>query len=749
MFEKQTFPSQAHSSPVLLFARPPEFQDLCTVNVLVPNFTQSNPTASKFQPQTIKCREVIFTEPDVIGTPSFDIDNCFHLVMQQSLFKSGRLQARFQKHGLEMKKPIRVTPAIYQSCLRYTLLARIAPQWNKAGQWLIQGRDFLTHLGYADAVKLDLTVNTEELFFCLEAATIRFPILQIDDLDVCSTSLGQFNADERVTIKQYSIGLPWCHVLPSMKKGKVISVSHDIPENCPFKSYKDIKRHWKNTYGYRLPETEEDLLFYQVHFRPLGNTYYTYPDVCLRARDIQRVPRVDPKPILMAFLKDLHGKLPNICGMPLKLQTKANYPTLGLTEGASVDNGISLNLTTKNPAARKVVYRNRDDMQHVYEKQPGSAQNNGTNSSACKPKGDNSASGLGGNSSIVIEQSQGANNSMDLHHFRIADSYTSNSQQMRNKFISNANSVNVNSAHGIRHHQQSFGKTNLDRETEAEEVIPSSQAVSRFIPVFKTKRKDTPSCTQFNRNACTKTLPVFASKKKVPIVQSNRCFSQHEHENTNDQTNHDLFQMNGKLSTCTKTVPVFAAKKNVPFVQNSKSFSQQYGRHENTKFAGNDQTTHELFQIPSSESRNAVYHSESQRTPYRVHPVCSASPRTNSSSSMPRTPSVQQHYATPSNTPVTKSNSQRNTPTTDQRKRKNLKSIDATESTPKKARSKPQIQENIDIQLLALANQLNKVNTVTLVTWLKEKGVVCKSKDKKMVIIEKVKTFLNVTTSEQ
>ncbi|KAK2188960.1 hypothetical protein NP493_119g08022 [Ridgeia piscesae] len=49
----------------------------------------------------------------------------------------------------------------------------------------------------------------------------------------------------------------------------------------------------------------------------------------------------------------------------------------------------------------------------------------------------------------------------------------------------------------------------------------------------------------------------------------------------------------------------------------------------------------------------------------------------------------------------------------------------------KKPRAKPKVQENVDVETLAKANQLTKVNTLTLLTWLRDKGVACKSKDKK------------------
>ena len=74
----------------------------------------------------------------------------------------------------------------------------------------------------------------------------------------------------------------------------------------------------------------------------------SYPEVCLRARDIQRVPRFDPKPILITFLQDLQKKMPNLCGFPLKLHNKACYPTVGLSEVTQVLYGFTYNKTCQN-----------------------------------------------------------------------------------------------------------------------------------------------------------------------------------------------------------------------------------------------------------------------------------------------------------------------------------------------------------------------------------------------------------------
>lgn len=61
------------------------------------------------------------------------------------MFPSGRCSCyvlSFLPRDNQSGDPQPVTAALFQSCLHYTLLARIAPCWNKAGQWLIQGRSY-------------------------------------------------------------------------------------------------------------------------------------------------------------------------------------------------------------------------------------------------------------------------------------------------------------------------------------------------------------------------------------------------------------------------------------------------------------------------------------------------------------------------------------------------------------------------------------------------------------------------------
>ncbi|XP_045194034.2 uncharacterized protein C18orf63-like [Mercenaria mercenaria] len=354
---------EGSNKPIILFATPPPLDQLCALTIRLSASAQS---VARFQPQVIKCREFIFTEPEVIGTPSADInDHCFHLVAKVSFMNAGKLQARMSRIGLQTTRPYPVTTELYESCLRYTLLARLSPNWNKAGPWLVQGRDFLTHKGCANAVKMNVRVSHNELFFTLEAAVLKLVPLQVTDLDIMGKHLEMFLTSPTAQLDHDSIASDWCFILPSMKRGRIFSISHEIPEDSPFKTYRDLKRHWKNTYGYRLPESEEDMNFYQIRFGPLGGKLFTYPEVCLRGRDLQKMARVDPKPILRSFMLEIQSKFPTVCGCPIKLQSKAKFPSTDLLASGQETVQKQPNLTNKMNSSRPAVYRSKAEMEKM------------------------------------------------------------------------------------------------------------------------------------------------------------------------------------------------------------------------------------------------------------------------------------------------------------------------------------------------------------------------------------------------
>lgn len=63
----------------------------------------------------------------------------------------------------------------------------------------------------------------------------------------------------------------------------------------------------------------------------------------------------------------------------------------------------------------------------------------------------------------------------------------------------------------------------------------------------------------------------------------------------------------------------------------------------------------------------------------------------------------------------------------------------------KKVRNKPQVQQGVDVKALAHTKDgLSRVNTTTLIAYLRTEGVPCKVKDKKGELVAKVLTHLSL-----
>ncbi|XP_071176051.1 uncharacterized protein C18orf63-like [Mytilus edulis] len=785
---------QSNQTSVVLFADPPALDDLCVISVCVNKLLQSVPSTSRFQIQTIKCREIIFTEPDVIASPSFELESIFHVVLQQALFKTGRLQARFQKLGLEISKAFLVTPAQYQSCLRYTLLAKLAPNWNKAGQWLIQGRDFLMQAGYANAVKMDLTVTNGELFFTVDASTVRFPSLTIEDLDVPAPCYNNFLQNKSAIIHQHSIPMVWCHILPSMKKGTIVNITHDLPDDGPFRSYKELKRHWKNHYGYRLPEEEEGMIYYQINFRPLGERLFSYPEPCLRARDIQRIQRVDPKPILISFLQDLQKKMPRICGFPLKLHSKACYPTIDLTEVTKVEKRTTQNLSTKIPQ-KKIIYRNNDDIQKLISKVPESHTSKQDHvlpvSSECNKQPSFKATQLANN--VYLSRNNCAAADVQSH----ISKFHEHSQE---KYCDTVTSSYVpestfNDKLGIHLQKPSLiGGTNIDKSSSCLEGQHH-----KTVPVFKTVVKRANHGEQSATQPQSQNLvPIFRAKTFKPSTVLSSQNEAHNIHHTVDNTDSYVSDVNSDKNTKPVSVPSFRAKKttnehsskgnvkqplksvgNLNFNtkaapkmdSNSSSKKNQTGAlstskkpsgtavnipsHSRSVNVYDQSPSRNTLLMPSSFNENSQSTSATSYSFQRPMGTVPATPK--SHTPVPVTPKSYTHVPgmPKSYTPV------HTTPRANISLIKGLASTPCTpvtkrpcpssnESTPamKKPRPKQQVQD-INVETMARSNQLNKVNTVTLISWLKERGITCKAKDKKGDLVEKALKLLNLNVPEQ
>ncbi|XP_011365646.1 uncharacterized protein C18orf63 homolog [Pteropus vampyrus] len=332
--------------PSLFFITLPDIHKLCAVRIVLSNRMGDTEVRST---QMKMCRQLLFLHQDILTSPVPGIFNQIWVVMAIPFYKAGKLSAYIEKYEAKVEAPQRVIPVILQNCLSYTLTARLAPAWNKTGHLLVQGREFLSQMGKQRAVVLNINVTETQVCLSIEAYTIRLPPPELREFDISQSIIKNFDTHKNAVIEGHSILNNWCYVLPSMKMGKILSILHTAPPDCPFRSYGDFQMHWDDLYGYKLPEDCGNIKIYcNIYFKMIGERSFTYPLSCIRSQPIQFFPRVDLEDVLKSFLSDLKSKLPHVCGFPIKMTTKPCYYTQELTKPRVQENKVKApNLTSK------------------------------------------------------------------------------------------------------------------------------------------------------------------------------------------------------------------------------------------------------------------------------------------------------------------------------------------------------------------------------------------------------------------
>ncbi|KAI7792568.1 hypothetical protein IRJ41_018949 [Triplophysa rosa] len=330
----------------LFFIALPELRSLCCVNLFFPNTNDEGELRKK---QVKTCRELLLLYSNIIASPVLGHFGGITVVMTNTFYKKGIIQDFAQTHGLQFACPQRVSPPVLQACLSYSVAAKLAPKWNKAGQYLIAGREFLNHSGKLNAVVLELNITETQLCVSVEANTVRLPPAVLKDLDFPTPVVEHFLHTDEVVLHA-TMPNNWCHILPSMKKGQLISISRRIPQECPFQSYSEIQEHWDSMYGYQLPSArEEEVIYCSVYFKPIGEKLLTYPLCCIRTQPVQCFPRVDLQGVLRTFISDLQAELRSVCGFPVQMSNKPFYYNHELIRPVSEYFGaLPVNLTTEN-----------------------------------------------------------------------------------------------------------------------------------------------------------------------------------------------------------------------------------------------------------------------------------------------------------------------------------------------------------------------------------------------------------------
>ncbi|XP_075441587.1 uncharacterized protein C18orf63 homolog isoform X2 [Ascaphus truei] len=680
----------------LFFISLPDLGRLCAVKIIL-NPGILNPGIRDAQIKL--CRYLLFLHEDIMASPEQEPIHQISVVMAISFYKTGKVQAVAEKHGAKMEAPERVTPAKLQTCLSYTLLARLSPHWNKAGHLLIQ--------------VMDLNVSETHLCISIQVYKIRLPPCELEDFDISTTTLKSFVNNKSSVILRHSLSSNWCYILPSMKMGQIISISHVIPPESPFKTYKDFQIHWNRLYGYELPEaSSEDVIYCSVYFKLIGDKLFTYPFICLRSQPVQFFPRVDLSGVLSAFVSDLKSRLSHLCGFPVKMTSKPFYPNTELTRPQSQDSQSRLVNLTAELLPRSLTQAAK--LQCV------------TNSAMC-----------------IAETGQ-----------KVAPL----TQQPRHVFANlnliqrtPATQLVVKSATSA----QSFGSQSCCSAGS------QSEKVGRIIPIFQRK------FLQMNQN----NIKTPEEKKRETFLQStsinvgqgnlekfNLCVSQ-VHKSYKDTTTKDFTKKNSEHAV--------SGNSNVKPFRPSFSRKPESRAEMTNNLVNSAACTKNKKETFIKNIYTAFDHQPSHVNKWLLTPV----DQTYQGEGSIPTPSSAQNYLQERTYLQTsksdhetivcfsqKSKEQKNNESTLKKSKQVRRPVSSSiactvhvegntqeeflEVKPKKLKTKPAIQD-VDVENHAKNNQLSKLNSATLQNWLKQRGVSVKTRDKKEELVTKIMQFIN------
>ena len=314
--------------------------DLATMVCLMYKLPQSKDSSySPFTQTTLRCRQLIFElAGHVLANPITDTSTIL-VICLANMQASTVFSNKVDKLQLSLCGKIPISTSLLEDAMSYTLRARLAPSWNKVGDWLLGGRQFLHQADRIPAVQVKVHMADNRVELAITATTVMFPLLQPDDLGLEFDTMKQFiEGDSSSCLDVEHFGLQSVMVLPRLTKGKLMSVTKQLPVGSKFSQWSAMKRYWKNMYGYRLDGEEglEPLVYYNVSFWG-GGSVLTYPEWTVRRSSPRPVPRSDPRPVLDLFTRELQESNKLLCGNTFKLEEK---PLMPLVEAVRLSQAV-------------------------------------------------------------------------------------------------------------------------------------------------------------------------------------------------------------------------------------------------------------------------------------------------------------------------------------------------------------------------------------------------------------------------
>ena len=94
-------------------------------------------------------------------------------------------------------------------------------------------------------------------------------------------------------------------------------------------------------YGYRLPENDDGMLYYQVYFKLIGSQLFTYPEVCLRAaNELLVLPHANSLELFRQFFDDVKVEFSRVCGSKCEITDQPMKPETRLLSRTEVPQAV-------------------------------------------------------------------------------------------------------------------------------------------------------------------------------------------------------------------------------------------------------------------------------------------------------------------------------------------------------------------------------------------------------------------------
>ncbi|RMX46537.1 hypothetical protein pdam_00021703, partial [Pocillopora damicornis] len=211
----------------------PSFDELMAVKAIIQS--RNDDEISTIQPLCCSVVVLAFVVVMVVMVAVFVV---------KPMSKSPQFQELLQRLSIKITEPVTLTRTVFQFCFSFTMRQKLAPLWNKAGEFLVQGRDFMLENSKLNAISLEVTI-TDKIFIGLQPFSLKLTPCKPEHFTASVKALEEFHSNKESHISDISISDDLCFVLPSLKKGRIVSITHQIPDECPFTSYEELRKHWK------------------------------------------------------------------------------------------------------------------------------------------------------------------------------------------------------------------------------------------------------------------------------------------------------------------------------------------------------------------------------------------------------------------------------------------------------------------------------------------------------------------------